>query len=82
LEVDWVNGELLCNFKVSIGDIMSIRLRASGLTSLRCPRLFPWGKSVSVNSAKAEKRARDILLIVEMQSGDVIEASVEDVTLE
>jgi hypothetical protein len=82
LEVDWASGDLRCNFKASIGERTAVRLLAHGLTSLKCPRLFPWGKSASVNSARVDKREREILLFIEMQSGDVIEAIVEDVVLE
>ena len=82
LEVDWASGELRCNFQVSIGERTTVRLLAHGLTSLKCPRQSPWGRSVSVNNAKADKRGKEVLLIIEMQSGDVIEANVKDVNLE
>jgi hypothetical protein len=49
---------------------------------LKCPRLFPWGRSVSVNAVTDDKHDGGRLLVIEMQSGDVIEAIVEDVTIE
>jgi hypothetical protein len=82
LEVDWASGELRCNFKVSMGERTTVRLLAHGLTFLKCPRQSPWGRSVSVNNASANKVEKKVLLIIQMQSGDVIEANVEDVTLE
>ncbi len=82
LEADWASGELRCNFRVSIGDRRTVRLLAHGLGFLKYPRQFPWGRSVSVNTARVDKLANGMLLIIEMQSGDVIEANIEDVTLE
>jgi hypothetical protein len=82
LEVDWASGELRFNFKVSSGERTTVRLLAHGLTSLKCPRLFPWGRSISVNSARVDECEKEVLLIIEMQSGDVVEAIVEDVVLE
>jgi len=82
LEVDWANGELRCNFRVSMGEKRNVRLLAHGLTFLKCPRRLPWGRSVSVNSANADTLENGILLSIEMQSGDLIEANVENVTLE
>lgn len=81
LEVDWASGEFRCDFKVSIGERTTVCLLARGLRSLKCARLFPWGRSVSVNSARVDKHERDVLLSIEMQSGDVIEAIVEEVAL-
>lgn len=83
LEVDWSGGELRCNFGVSLGETTSVRLLAHGLTLLKCPRAFPWGESDSVNHVRVDKAGGDsISLFIEMQSGDVIEASLLDVTLE
>jgi hypothetical protein len=81
LEVDWASGELRYNFKVSVGERITVLLLAYGLTCLKCPRLFPWGRTISVNSARVDKREKEVLLFIEMQSGDVIEAVVEDVVL-
>ena len=79
LLVDWASGEL--RFKVVIGrpEKMEVQLVARGMTSLKCPRAFPWGRSISVNSVTLNRAADKSLFLVEMQSGDVIEASVDDV---
>ncbi len=82
LEVDWPNGELRCNFDVSIGKTTSVRLVAHGLKSLKCPRQLPWGRSISVNKAHVDRTELEVRLVIEMQSGDVIEADVADVILE
>jgi hypothetical protein len=82
LEVDWASGELRFNFEVSIGATTSVCLVAHEFTFLKCPREFPWGESVSVNWARADKADKELLLVVEMQSGDLIEARVKDVVLE
>jgi hypothetical protein len=83
LEVDWASGELRCQLDVSIGEITAVRLLAQGLTFLKCPRQFPWGRSVSVNHVKVDNTEKDgVLLAIKMQSGDIIEATVQDVILE
>ncbi len=48
-------------------------VQAEGVTSLVCPRLCPWGTSVSVNAATVEELVGGKLLTIEMQSGDVLE---------
>lgn len=45
------------------------------------PREYPWGRSVSVNTARADKVDGEMLLSVEMQSGDVIEARIGEISL-
>lgn len=82
LEVEWASGELRCNFKVSTGDRTLVRLLAHGLTSLSCPWHLPWGRIVSVNHAHAIRSATEIVVVIELQSGDNIQATVSDVALE
>ena len=82
LEVDWGSGDFRCNFRVDMGERKNVRLLARGLTSLKCPRQFPWGRSVSVNQARANKLENEVVLVIEMQSGDVIEAHMGEMTLE
>ena len=76
LEVDWASGELRFSFETHAG---VVHLHASRFSDLKCPRMSPWGPSVSVNSATTEPHERGLRLKIEMQSGDVIEACVEDV---
>jgi hypothetical protein len=81
LEVDWASGDLRFKFRPSMMGSPTICLVAHGLTLLRCPREYPWGRSVSVNTARAEKADGEMLLSVEMQSGDVIEAKIREMSL-
>ena len=81
LEVDWASGNLRFNFRASMMGSPTICLVAHGLTMLKCPREHPWGRSVSVNTARAEKVDDEMLLFVEMQSGDIIEARIGEMSL-
>ena len=82
VDVHWASGELRLNFAVSIGDVTSVSAVCGGLVFLKCPREHPWGPSVSVNSARADTVDDQILLVVEMQTGDLIEAKVKTLSLE
>ena len=81
-DLDWVSGELHCNFKVSSDGQSTVRLIAHGLSLLKCPRQSPWGRSASVNSARIVTVGSGETLIIEMQSGDVIEAHILNLNLE
>jgi len=81
LELDWASGDLSFNFRPSIMGSPTLCLAAHGLTLLKCPREYPWGRSVSVNTARADDLDGKILLLVEMQSGDVIEAIIKEMSL-
>lgn len=80
LNVAWASGELACTFRV--GGEENIIARATGLVSLKCPRQFPWGRSVSVNEMRAEAANGRTRFTIEMQSGDLIEADVDHLRLE
>jgi hypothetical protein len=70
----WKEGELLVEFKTGIGDSSLVVLAAEGVSNLLCPRRFPWGRSVSVNAVTEESVPDgDMLLGIQMQSGDAIE---------
>jgi hypothetical protein len=79
LEVDWASGELRFRFATPAG---AACLHARRFSELECPRLHPWGPSVSVNRATAGSAERGVRLTIEMQSGDVIEACAEDFVVE
>lgn len=79
LEVDWASGQLRFRFKTHAGVVC---VRASGFSDLKCPRLYPWGPSGSVNDVTTEPRERGLQLRIEMQSGDVIEACVEEIVVD
>jgi hypothetical protein len=82
LELNWPNGELRLNFSVEVAEITSVRLLATGVRLLNCPRQYPWGRSVSVNSILADRSDKEVVLVIKMQSGDDIEAHVESFALE
>jgi hypothetical protein len=77
---EWEAGLVHLTFKTSIaaGDLAIVK--AEGVTGLTCPRLYPWGPSSSVNEATIEEIANGKHLIVEMQSGDVLEVRCRDVS--
>jgi hypothetical protein len=81
LELDWASGDLNFNFRSGTKGSPTVCLTTSGLTLLKCPREYPWGRSVSVNTARAEELDGNMLLLVEMQSGDVIEAKITKMAL-
>jgi len=61
------------SFKTGVDASDVAVVEVEGVTSLKCPRLFPWGPSCSVNTTALEQLADGQLLTVEMQSGDVLE---------
>ncbi len=81
LHVNWAGAELRMDFEMWPPD-KKARIVARGLTLLKCPRLLPWGPSIFVNGASIEQLENGLLLVDEMQSGDVIEASARDINLE
>ena len=83
LEVDWKSGELRCNLDVGVGATTIVRLLGRGLTCLKCHREFPWGPSEDVNHVQVNNANKNsVVLTIEMQSGDVIEADLQDVVLD
>jgi len=70
LSLDWGAGRAEAVFRTGTGTVL---LQASGLARLVCPRMHPWGPSVSVNHVRGPQ-AQDgrSVLEIEMQSGDVI----------
>lgn len=81
IEVKWDSGELRCSLGVMKEERRTACLFAQGMKSLNCPRQFPWGRSVSINSVRSEEIEKGIRLIIEMQSGDVIEVHADKVIL-
>lgn len=56
-------------------------LKGLGLLCLSVPRKNEWGESVSINLIETTIEGRDTKLKIEMQSGDVIEAVVQQFEL-
>ena len=85
LTLRWAEGEVVLSFQTGIAGRESLTLRACGVHKLCCPRQFPWGPSVSVNSIREwESPTLPALreLTVEMQSGDEIVVVAEAFRLE
>ena len=81
----WSEGEVLLTFQTGMTGRESLSIRARAVHKLCCPRQFPWGPSVSVNSIReTESQSIPALreLIVEMQSGDEIVVVAESFQLE
>ena len=85
LTLRWSEGEVVLSFQTGIAGRESLALRACGVHKLCCPRQFPWGPSVSVNSIReSESQSLPALreLTVEMQSGDEIVVVAESFQIE
>jgi hypothetical protein len=76
--VEWRSGESRFTIRLSERACRTAEIKAQGLRMLHCPRLHPWGPSVSLNEVRHmngdEGRQR---VEIEMQSGDVIEIEAE-----
>jgi len=81
VEIVWSTGELRACFNKCDRHQSVVCLVASGITDLKCTRTLPWGMSVSVNSVSVASDNNVKKLTIQMQSGDIIEAIVEDCVL-
>lgn len=85
VRLDWGTGraDLELIAALTAGQSSLVRVQATEVTLLRCPRQAPWGWSASVNEARIistnDGRMR---LEVEVQSGDVIEIEAKALTVE
>jgi hypothetical protein len=79
VDVGWAEGTLRVTVRTVGGKRNVI---AKGLTSLECPRRSPWGRSNSINRAWTEEAPVGTRLLIEMQSGDVIVATVASIEFE
>jgi hypothetical protein len=78
---EWGSGTAHLRLKIGVGTFDVAIVEARGVTNLKCPRLFPWGPSSSVNTTALEELAGGQLLTIEMQSGDVLEISCRAVVV-
>lgn len=75
LEYRWEDGRITVRLRTGHSSFREVRIVASGGRRMECPRLSPWGPSVSVNEVRGPVALRDedgSRLELEMQSGDVI----------
>jgi hypothetical protein len=77
----WETGVVRLTFEVGVASSDLAIVEAEGVTSLKCPRLYPWGSSSSVNAAAVEESVDGKLLTIEMQSGDVLEVRCREVAV-
>ena len=79
--LDW--GEGCAELERTAPQSSLVRVQATEVTVLRCPRQAPWGWSASVNEVRiASTSDGGMRLEVEVQSGDVIEIEAKAVTVE
>ena len=76
VEIAWETGVATIGFERVPGT--AFVLTARGLLDFSMPRRQDWGPSVCVNSAHVQRNeAGDVLLTIEMQSGDTISVVAE-----
>lgn len=78
VHVDWPNGEIRIAFRVCSTDSHTISLLGVSLMALECTRMFPWGRSFSVNEIRMEAIDELQRVTIELQSGDLITATCRD----
>ncbi len=81
MRLEWKTGHLCIRLDVRIGERRSAMIGMRGVTEWKCPRLMPWGPSASVNGVQLVEAGGGVVLRIEMQSGDVIEATARDATI-
>jgi hypothetical protein len=79
IECEWDSGKVRLSFLLCISPTMAVSIQATGLRNLLCSRRFPWGKSLSVNRLTVTPLADGYKLVVEMQSGDIIEVEASGI---
>ena len=70
VKLTWSSGVAVFAFDVEVNGYTSARITGRSLRRLVCPREYPWGESVSVNTIR---QTEDGILKIEMQSGDEIQ---------
>jgi hypothetical protein len=73
-ELVWKQGVARLHIKAFLeGKIEEFELSFEGVTFLGMPRYEPWGPSISINKVWEENSGEARKLLIEMQSGDVLE---------
>jgi hypothetical protein len=73
LRLDWISGEFHMSLRSNDAAIGEKRIEATNLSSLQCPRHFPWRKSASVDEIHPPVQTREgSKLEILMCSGDLI----------
>jgi hypothetical protein len=71
IELDWATGNFRASFILGV-DPRELRIVGKDVTSFSYERRFPWGRSVSVNKCQIESKGTEVVLTIEMQSGDLL----------
>lgn len=73
LQLDWTSGKLRMTLRGHNEPTERVKIEATNLTSLQCPRRFPWGESIEVHEVHAPVETNEgFMLELQMQSGDLL----------
>lgn len=75
IEFHWERGDVVVHVRTGQPSISNVHIVAQSGRHVDCPRLHPWGPSVSINEVRGPTPILDgkaHRLELEMQSGDVI----------
>jgi hypothetical protein len=78
VSVDFAWGIGVCNLWLEHGQQGSCVLTFAGVSNITLPRLQPWGRSSSINSAR---KIEDNRYEIEMQSGDLLTIDANSASL-
>lgn len=70
--VEWGSGVCVLVARRSPEKGGEVAIEVTGMRRLECPHHLPWGPSLSINTARCTTNGTEVLLEVELQSGDVI----------
>jgi hypothetical protein len=80
LECRWEDGCTTVHLRTGVSSFPEAQIVANGARRIECPRLHPWGASVSINEVRGPVTLPDeqgSRLEIEMQTGDVIVLEAE-----
>lgn len=81
LQLDWTSGKLRMTLRGGPND--RVKIEATNLTSLQCPRRFPWAESIEVKEVRAPVQTNEgAMLEVQMKSGDLLILIAESFVLD
>ncbi len=85
LEFRWEDGDMIVRLRTGLAACPQAQIHGLRGKRIDCPRLHPWGPSVSVNELRGPSPLPDgpgQRLEIEMQSGDVLVLDAEAFVLE
>ena len=75
----WEEGVVTVRLSTGINGTGVVLVKASGVVNFLCPRRSPWGPSDSVNEVRVQKSPEGSRLEIEMQSGDTLTITCDDI---